>query len=205
MTKVKVCGITNIEDAMLCISLGADALGFIFYEKSPRCVDIYKAKEICSRLPPFITKVGVFVNEDKKRLRDIFYFSGLNVVQLHGGESVNYVYNLKVLLPGVHIIKFARNMNEAEMFAPVVDSFIVDSGGGTGKVCDWEFAKNLREKISLPLILAGGLDGRNVKEAIKTVHPYAVDACSKLEKEKGKKDNGKLEEFIKEVRNSEIA
>ncbi|MEA1995141.1 MAG: phosphoribosylanthranilate isomerase [Campylobacterota bacterium] len=205
MIRIKICGITNLEDAMLCISLGADALGFIFYKKSPRCVDIYKVKEICSGLPPFITKVGVFVDEDEKRLRDIFSSSGLNVVQLHGGESVNYVYNLKVLLPGVHIIKFARNMNEAEMFAPVVDSFIVDSGGGTGKVCDWEFAKNLREKISLPLILAGGLDGSNVREAIKTVHPYAVDACSKLEKEKGKKDNGKLEEFIKEVRNSEIA
>ena len=205
MTKVKVCGITNIEDAMLCISSGADALGFIFYEKSPRCVDIYKVGEICSKLPPFITKVGVFVDEDEKRLRDIFYFSGLNVVQLHGGESVNYVYNLKTLLPDVHIIKFVRNMNEAEMFAPVVDSFIVDSGGGTGKICDWEFAKNLREKISLPLILAGGLDGSNVKEAIKTVHPYAVDACSKLEKEKGKKDKGKVEKFIKEVRNSEIA
>ena len=205
MTKVKVCGITNIEDAMLCISSGADALGFIFYKKSPRCVDIYKVREICSKLPPFITKVGVFVDEDEKRLRDIFYFSGLNVVQLHGGESVNYVYNLKTLLPDVHIIKFVRNMNEAEMFAPVVDSFIVDSGGGTGKICDWEFAKNLREKISLPLILAGGLDGSNVKEAIKTVHPYAVDACSKLEKEKGKKDKGKVEKFIKEVRNSEIA
>lgn len=205
MIRIKICGITNLEDAMLCISLGADALGFIFYKKSPRCVDIYKVKEICSGLPPFITKVGVFVDEDEKRLRDIFSSSGLNVVQLHGGESVNYVYNLKVLLPGVHIIKFARNMNEAEMFAPVVDSFIVDSGGGTGKVCDWEFAKNLREKISLPLILAGGLDGSNVREAIKTVHPYAVDACSKLEKEKGKKDNEKLEKFIKEVRNSEIA
>lgn len=205
MTKVKVCGITNIEDAMLCISLGADALGFIFYKKSPRCVDIYKVREICSGLPPFVTKVGVFVDENEKRLRDIFYFSGLNVVQLHGGESVDYVYNLKTLLPGVRIIKFVRNMNEAGMFAPAADSFIVDSGGGTGKICDWEFAKNLRETISLPLILAGGLDGRNVRGAIKTVHPYAVDACSKLEKEKGKKDNGKLEEFIKEVRNSEMA
>ena len=205
MTKIKICGITNIEDAMFCSLSGADALGFIFYEKSPRYIDAGKAKEICSRLPPFVTKVGVFVNEDEKRLRDIFYFSGLNVVQLHGGESVNYVYNLKALLPGVHIIKFVRNMNEAELFATVVNSFIVDSGGGTGKVCDWKFARNLREKISLPLILAGGLDERNVRKAIETVRPYAVDACSKLEKEKGKKDNGKLEEFIREVRNSEIA
>lgn len=200
MTKIKVCGITNLEDAMLCVSLGVDALGFIFYKHSPRYIDIYKTKEICSKLPPFITKVGVFVDEDKERIRDIFYFSGLNVVQLHGGESLNYMYNLKVLLPGVHIIKFVRDMNEAKVFATAVNTFIVDSGGGTGRICDWEFAKNLREKFSVPLILAGGLDGGNVKQAIETVHPYAVDACSKLEKEKGKKDKRKLEEFVKEVK-----
>lgn len=199
--RVKVCGTTRLKDALLAVECGADAIGFIFYKKSPRYVSAKTAKEICSKLPPFVHRVGVFVNETADNINRIADRCGLDAVQLHGDESPAFCKKIKHRVIKVVRVKDAASLKEMSRYA--VDGFLLDTWkedqwGGTGKVFDWELAA--RAKKYGPVIIAGGLNPRNVKAAIKKVQPYGVDVSSGVEQSPGKKDPRKVKAFIKAVR-----
>jgi phosphoribosylanthranilate isomerase len=199
--EIKICGITNTEDAIHACDCGADALGFIFYEKSPRYVSPETAKHTIERLPRDTTLVGVFVNHDIQAVKEIYAFCGLDLIQLHGDESLEYCRQF----PESILIKTFSPRSEEDrniiknypVKAILIDAR--DSGlyGGTGKTSNWEMAATLKEKY--PLILAGGLNPGNIKEAIKTVSPHAVDVNSGVEVSPAKKDPEKVKTIIEMV------
>ena len=199
--KVKVCGTTRLKDALLAVEFGADAIGFIFYKKSPRYVSAKNAKEICSKLPPFVNRVGVFVNETAEKINRIADRCGLDAVQLHGDESPAFCKKIKVRVIKAVRVKDSGSLKGLSRY-PVdgllLDTYKQDRWGGTGKVFDWELA--IRAKKYGPVILAGGLSPRNVKAAIKKVKPYGVDVSSGVEQSPGKKDPKKVKAFLKAVR-----
>ena len=199
--KVKVCGTTRLEDALLAVECGADAIGFIFYKKSPRAVTAKTAKEICAKLPPFVQRVGVFVNETAENINRTADRCGLDVVQLHGDESPAFCKKIKRRVIKAVRVKDAaslKEMSQYEVDAFLLDTYKKDQWGGTGKVFDWELAT--RAKKYGPVILAGGLNPRNVKAAIQKVQPYGVDVSSGVEQSPGKKDPRKVKAFLKAVR-----
>jgi phosphoribosylanthranilate isomerase len=201
--KVKVCGTTRLKDALLAVECGADAIGFIFYKKSPRCVSVKTAKEICSKLPPFVLRVGVFVNETADRINRIADRCGLDAVQLHGDESPAFCKKIRVRLIKAVRVKDSgslRGLSRYPVDGFLLDTYKEDQWGGTGKVFDWELAA--RAKKYGPVILAGGLNPRNVKAAIQKVKPYGVDVSSGVEQSPGKKDPKKVKAFLKAVRGS---
>lgn len=197
MIKVKICGITNKEDALYAVGCGADALGFIFYEKSPRYIEPDNAKTIIAALPPFVTTVGVFVNKDFNDIRDITLLTGVTVVQLHGDESPSYCN----LVEG-KLIKAIRVKNDSsieglkkyDVDTFLLDSFDKNSFGGSGLTFDWKLAEKAKQYGKI--ILAGGLTPDNVEEAVKKVAPYGVDVNSGVEKKPGIKNKNKVKEFI---------
>jgi len=205
MVEVKICGITNISDAYIAVECGAEALGFIFYPKSQRYVVPEKAKEIIQKLPYKIIKVGVFVNQEIQEVKEIAKFCGLNLIQLHGDESPEYCSQfptsslIKAVSPrGEEDIRKLKNYS--------VRAFLVDERepghyGGTGKNSDWKLAIKVKE--THPLILAGGLNKENIREAIKTVGPQAVDINSGVEILPGKKDHNKIRKIIEIVRETD--
>jgi len=202
-TLVKICGITNIQDADAAVQCGADALGFVFYSKSPRNVDVKTAKNICKNISGNILKIGVFVNEEKSKL-DSYYEEGfLDYFQLHGDEDPEYCQNTIG-----KIIKSFRIKNDfnVSLLKPYVDCdmFLFDTKienifGGSGKSFDWKLLNDLPEKH--PTILAGGLNEENVGRAIETVKPDMVDVSSSVESFPGKKDHNKIMRFIKSCKN----
>ena len=201
LTRIKICGITNREDALCAVDAGADALGFVFYEKSPRYVLPEKVRQIISELPPFVTTVGLFVNADSDTIRQTMRISGLNVIQLHGDESAE-----DCCLNPYSVIKAVR-IKDADSLAGIdrynVSALLLDAWndqqyGGTGESFDWQLAKSLT--AGQPLILAGGLNPDNVAEAIRVVNPYGVDVSSGVEERPGYKDHTKLRKFIQQVR-----
>lgn len=202
MTKVKICGITNLEDALISAKFGADALGFNFYEKSPRYVLPETAREIIEQLPENILKVGVFVNEDLEKIVEIAETAKLNALQLHGEETPEFAKVLKEKT-NLEIIKAFRvspkfqpeDVLQYEVDAILLDAYNPKERGGTGETFDWEIAKKVQE-IFPKMYLAGGLSQDNIAKAILEVKPFAVDACSCLEIEKGKKDKPILINFI---------
>jgi phosphoribosylanthranilate isomerase len=202
MTKVKICGITNLEDALLSAKFGADALGFNFYEKSPRYIAPEKAREIIEQLSEEITKVGVFVNESLDKIIEVARIANLDALQLHGEETPEFVCELKAKT-NLEIIKAFRVSPEFkpedvlryEVDAVLLDAYSPKEHGGTGETFDWEIAKKVQE-IFPKMYLAGGLHQDNVANAIFEVKPFAIDACSCLEIEKGKKDKPVLINFI---------
>lgn len=203
MTKIKICGITNLEDALFCVRLGVDAIGFIF-AKSKREIKISKAKKIIKKLPPFLTKVGVFVNEKPEKVMEFVFYLHLDALQFHGEEDEKYLENFKP----VKIIKAIRVKDENSLKviskyknvnAILLDTYKNGKKGGTGKIFDWNLAIEAK-KYKKPIILSGGLNPKNVKEAIIKVKPYAVDTSSGVEIYPGKKEFGKLKEFIEIVR-----
>jgi phosphoribosylanthranilate isomerase len=201
--KVKVCGTTRLKDALLAVECGADAIGFIFYKKSPRCVTAKTAKEICSKLPPFVQRVGVFVNETAEKINRIADRCGLDAVQLHGDESPAFCKKIRHRVIKAVRVKDPGSLKDLSRYP--VDGFLLDTykedqWGGTGKVFDWELAA--RAKKYGPVILAGGLNPRNVKAAIQKVQPYGVDVSSGVEQSPGKKDPKKVKAFLKAVRES---
>lgn len=202
MTKVKICGITNLEDALLSVKFGADALGFNFYPKSPRYIEAEKAREIIEQLPTEVLKVGVFVNESLEKIAEIAEIAKLNSLQLHGEETPEFAQELKEKT-GLEIIKAFRvsptfkpeDVLQYEVDAILLDAYNPKEHGGTGETFDWEIAKQV-QKIFPKMYLAGGLSGNNLMKLLRHFQPFAVDACSLLEKEKGKKDETKLRRFL---------
>lgn len=202
MTLVKICGITNLDDALLAVKFGADALGLNFYEKSPRHISIQTGKDIAIKLPRDVTKVGVFVNEESSRIGELVDLIGLDAVQLHGNEDVAFVNELR-RRTDVKIIKAFRvssdfeseSVFEYQLDGVLLDAFSPDLYGGSGSGFDWEIARAVASTRP-DLYLAGGLTAENVADAIAAVRPYAVDVASGVELAKGVKDSTKLEAFI---------
>jgi len=214
MTHVKICGITSIEDGRAAIAAGADMLGFNFYRPSPRFVEPQAAQTIVKSLRAEtknkkVKLVGVFVNEvSPDSVIQVVEQAGVDAVQLHGDESVEFCQTLKPLLTGKSLIKVLRVIGrfaptETEAYdadAIMLDAFHNEMRGGTGEVFDWAIARSVRELVPR-LFLAGGLSPGNVAQAIAQVEPYAVDACSSLESSPGHKDAERMKAFVQAVRN----
>ncbi len=201
MTKVKICGIKDLKDAISAVDYGADAIGFVF-AKSIRKVSKEKARAIIRKLPPFVTTVGLFVNETAENIEATRRFCGLDVIQLHGDEQPNIINKLK----DIKTIKAFRIQNEKDITpikkykpnAILLDGYSENQMGGTGTSFDWKIVKKL--KTSIPIIVAGGLTHLNVSRAIKIVNPYGVDVSSGVERERGVKDKRLIKKFIDAVK-----
>lgn len=208
MTKVKICGITNLEDALLSVKFGADMLGFNFYEKSVRYITPQKASSIIKQLPSDVIKVGVFVNMEEYRVDEFVELLKLDAVQLHGDEDQQYVDELR-RNTRARIIKSFRVSPEFDeeqvvnfdLDGVLLDAYSSELYGGTGERFDWAKAKAVKPLVS-DLYLAGGLTPENVSVAVRTVRPYAVDVASGVESAKGKKDSKKVEEFIENAKSA---
>lgn len=195
--RVKICGITNSEDAQAAVASGADALGFVF-AKSSRKVTKEQAKDIIEKLPPFVSPVGVFVDEEIKTIQDICNFCRIHTVQLHGNEDPLYIGDLK----GYTLIKAFRIREEDDLaclaqykpHAFLLDSYVKGVMGGSGKAFNWEIARQAQGYGTI--ILSGGLTPENVAEAVRIVKPYAVDVSSGVESSPGKKDRELMKQFI---------
>ena len=204
MVKIKVCGITNIEDAILAVESGADAIGFVFYKPSPRYIDPKLAREIIDRLPPFINSVGVFVDEDEKKVQGIVDLCRIDTIQLHGSESPEFCERFKQKVIKAIKVKGEQSLTDIDRYrvsAYLLDTYSDKTPGGTGRGFDWDIA--LQAKKYGPVILAGGLSPENVVDAIRKVRPYGVDVSSGVEKNPGKKDADKLRRFIEKVREAD--
>lgn len=198
MIKVKICGITNLEDALLAVDAGADALGFVFCEASPRSVTPEQAAGIIRQLPPFIQTIGLFVNEPLAVINQTADACGLDIVQLHGEEAPQFCTGVKR-----RVIKALRVRDESSlepMTSYRVSAFLLDAWspsahGGTGRTFNWDIAAGAAAKNRI--VLAGGLTADNIAAAIRKVHPYGVDVSSGVEAAPGKKDAVKIREFIR--------
>lgn len=194
--RVKICGITNKEDAIMISNLGADAIGFVFAE-SKRRITPEKAKAIIEELPPFITTVGIFMDEELKEVNRITDFALLDVVQLHGGESEEYCRRVnRKVIKGIKVTEDDTNeslINKINDFS--VSAFILDPGRGSGKTFNWEIASGIEK----PIIIAGGLTPWNVSKVIQKLKLYGVDVSTGVEKDYGIKDKEKVKKFISEA------
>lgn len=204
MVQIKVCGITNLNDALACADAGADLLGFNFYPGSPRYIDPNAAREIVAQLPMSLLTVGVFVNAGTPaEVERLAKMARVAAVQLHGDQSPSYCRELS----GRFVIKALRankgfkpeSAADYPSDAVLLDSFDAHLAGGTGKVFDWSLARQTRELVP-KLILAGGLGPENIAEAVSIVQPYGVDACSSLESSPGRKDVARVRAFINAIR-----
>ncbi|MGD9949357.1 MAG: phosphoribosylanthranilate isomerase [Desulfobulbus sp.] len=209
--RVKICGMTRLTDALCAVEAGVDALGFIFYPKSPRNIDLDTARAIIAQLPPFIDRVGVFVGEKPTRVMEIARYCGLNTIQLHGAETPDVCRQLASVLPCCRLLKAFRvgEHSTAGDIAPyaasvqgyLLDTFAKDAVGGTGMAFDWALIERLQ--LSRPFLLAGGLDCDNIRAALEQVAPYGVDANSGLEDAPGRKNHEKIRSFLTQVRQAE--
>jgi phosphoribosylanthranilate isomerase len=206
MTKVKVCGITNVEDALAAAEAGAEMLGFNFYRRSPRYVEPAEARRIVERLPPGVLGVGVFVNEEgPERVAELAGEAGVGAVQLHGAESPEYCASvgwpvtIKALRVGEGFR--AESAGAYGTDAVLLDAYVAGEWGGTGRTFDWSVAREVRELVPR-LILAGGLTAENVAAAVRAVRPFAVDACSGVEAAPGRKDAALVRRFVAAVRSA---
>jgi len=204
--QIKICGITNKEDALCAAKLGATALGFIFYPPSPRNIKPADARKIVSVLPDELVKVGVFVNESVTEVKRIVEYCGLDMIQLHGDESPAYCREF----PASQVIKAVEFKNDDDfnqasgydVAAILVDSRHAGLYGGTGKKANWELACRIKNKK--PLILSGGLNEGNIAEAIKAVTPNALDINSGVELKPGKKDHAKMARIFDIIRHADV-
>lgn len=201
MVRVKICGITNLEDAEAAIDFGVDALGFVFFKESPRCVTLKQAESIICKLPPFITTVGVFVDESPETIRSTID-AGIDVIQLHGDEKPEACRFARRSLKAIRI-KSIDSLEPLKTFRNLVSAFLLDAYtadalGGTGQKFNWDIA--VEAKQFGRIILAGGLTPENVADAVRHVKPYGVDVSSGIEREKGKKDHQKMKLFIQRAK-----
>ena len=200
--KVKICGITNLEDASIAVELGANALGFIF-APSPRQIKPQKARAIICAIPPFVKTVGVFVNEAPATIRKVMQNCGLDLVQLHGDESPGLCEELMPCTIKALRIKDESSLQTSQPYhgkvrALLLDTYSKEKAGGTGKTFDWNLAIKIK-KMGIPIILSGGLGPSNIDLAIHTVRPYAVDVNSAVEKCPGKKSHILIKALMAEL------
>ncbi|HEX5647405.1 MAG TPA: phosphoribosylanthranilate isomerase [Nitrospira sp.] len=205
MVKIKICGITNGDDAQVAVAAGADALGFVMYRKSPRWVEPSVARAIIADLPPFVLPVGVFVNEDAAAVRSLMDECGFALAQLHGDETAAYCQHLgRPVLKALRVrdrgsfLAVAEFQGRASVRGVLIDAFSDQAYGGTGHRVDWTLAAEAARAV--PILLAGGLTPSNVAEAVRLVRPYGVDVSSGVEKSPGKKDPEKVRAFIEAAR-----
>jgi phosphoribosylanthranilate isomerase len=203
-TRIKICGITRVEDARVAVDLGADAIGLVFYPPSPRCVGSAQAREIACAVPPFVMLVGLFVNESEHAVRSVLEDIPLQLLQFHGEEQEAYCRGFGLpyikaarVTHGLDLVKYAAAYPTAQGL--LLDAF-VDGYGGGGRTFDWS---QIPPRLSLPIILSGGLDAGNVTAALRAVRPWAVDVSSGVEAAKGIKDAEKISAFIAGVRNAD--
>ena len=207
-TRIKFCGITNVDDALAAVNAGADALGFVFAQESPRVIEPQTVAEIGRALPPFVAKVGLFVNAGLETINRVVDVSGIDTVQLHGNEAIELCHQIR--LPVIKAIRVGDPAapgslaNQIKAYrglgAVLFDSFDQRQAGGTGRVFDWSEIPE-RAASDPCFILAGGLRPENVGEAIRQVRPFAVDVSGGIEYAKGRKDHQKMNQFVKEVNN----
>jgi phosphoribosylanthranilate isomerase len=200
MVRVKICGITNQLDAQRACKAGAWALGFIFHKRSPRYISPFKAKKIIETLPPFITPVGVFVNQNTGAIRDIIRHCGLGAVQLHGEEDQHTCRRLKSFAKVIKVFRVGEKFNPSNLEGFKMDAFLFDTYdpdnyGGTGRTFDWNVLKEIKS-ANVPIILSGGLNAQNVIDPVNALKPYAVDVNSGVEESPGKKDAKKMKDFV---------
>ncbi len=210
MTWVKICGTTNLEDALLAVEAGANAVGFVFYEKSPRHVTPEQVRKIVRKLPDGVEKVGVFVNETGERIEAVAEIAGLTAIQLHGDEYRGHAWpaakrKLYLAIPAKDLAGNSLMTLPQNLSALLVDSGTVQQRGGTGKTFDWEETKASLMAIgrNLPIVVAGGLTPVNVAEAISILKPWGVDVSSGVEARPGKKDPEKVRAFVAAVHGAE--
>ena len=196
--RVKICGITRVEDALAAVEAGADALGFMFYASSPRCVGPRMVAEIVPQLPPFVARVGVFVNPSEEEVHRAVLVCGLDTLQFHGEESPEFCakFGLKTIKAfRVRDVDSLQALASYRTDAWLLDSFVPGQQGGSGARFNWDLAREAQQH-GRPIILAGGLDAENVAEAVRKVRPYAVDVSSGVEASPGKKDIEKIKRFV---------
>ena len=205
-TRIKICGLTREPDVLAAANSGADALGFVFYEKSPRHVSVPQATKLVRAVPPFVTVVGLFVNPSAEQVREVLAKVALDVLQFHGEESPEFCQQfgkpyLKAIRvkAGVDLVECASRYASAQGL--LLDAFVEGTQGGTGESFDWTL---IPHGLPLPVILSGGLHAGNVAQAIRQVRPYAVDVSSGVEASKGIKDAAKVAAFIKEVKDVDL-
>ena len=206
VTRVKICGITRVQDALAAATCGADALGLVFYDKSPRYVTLQQAAQLATAMPPFITVVGLFVNASAQAVRGILQHVPLDLLQFHGEEEPDFCAQfgrpyLKAIRvkAGVDLLQCAARYKGAQGL--LLDAHVEGTHGGTGASFDWTM---IPPDLPLPVILSGGLHAGNVAQAIKQVRPYAVDVSSGVETGKGIKDATKVAAFINEVKQIDL-
>ncbi len=204
-TRIKICGITRPEDARAAVELGADAIGLVFYASSPRCVNVAQAWEIARVVPPFVTLVGLFVNESKLAVRRIMEAVPIQLLQFHGDEEESFCHSFHApyikaarVRAGFDLVKCANTYPSAQGL--LLDAYVEGYGGG-GKTFDWSL---IPPGLPLPVILSGGLDAGNVAEAVSAVRPWAVDVSSGVEAAKGIKDAARIAAFISGVRDGDV-
>ena len=202
--KVKICGITNFEDARAAVEAGADLLGFVFAEQSPRCVTVEQAAEIARVVPPFVLRVGLFVNAPTELVMEAMMRCGLQLLQFHGEETPEYCLQFGTMSMKAFRVKDAETIRTLPDFptdAWLLDAFVPGQRGGTGHSFNWDLAIEA-VKLGKPVFLAGGLTPENVAEAVRKVQPYGVDVSSGVESAPGKKDHAKVRAFIEAAKSA---
>jgi phosphoribosylanthranilate isomerase len=196
--KVKICGISSVEDAQMAIAAGADLLGFVFYEKSPRRVTLEQAAAIARTVPPYVVRVGLFVNASEAEVSEAVSACGLQLLQFHGDEPPEYCVQFGAMSMKAFRVKDAttiQSLPEYPTDAWLLDAFVPGQQGGTGHTFNWDLAIEA-VKLGKPVFLAGGLTPENVGEAVRRVRPFGVDVSSGVESAPGKKDPAKVKAFI---------
>lgn len=203
-TRIKICGITRAQDLQAALAAGADAIGFVFYPPSPRCLTLERARELAAAVPPFVTRVGLFVNAETQDVRATLAAVPLDLLQFHGEEEPDYCAQFgrpwvkaARVRPGLDLLEFARRFAAAQ--ALLLDAF-VEGYGGAGQRFDWTL---IPPSLPLPMILSGGLDAANVGAAIAKLRPWAVDVSSGVEAAKGIKDAEKINAFVAAVKDAD--
>jgi phosphoribosylanthranilate isomerase len=204
-TRVKICGITNLADALAAVEAGADALGFNFYRKSPRYLAVSAAAKISKQLPPFIMRVGVFVNAPVELVTRAIGECDLGLLQFHGDEPPEFCTQFGLMSMKAFRIRDAESLKELPKYpteAWLLDAYSPEARGGTGEKFNWDLAVEA-QKFGRPVFLAGGLTPENVAEAVRQVRPFGVDVSSGVEGAPGEKDHQKVRDFIAKVRQAE--
>ena len=205
-TRVKICGITRVEDALAAVACGCDAIGLVFYDKSPRNVSLAQAASILAALPAFISAVGLFVDASADQVNTTLTTVRLDLLQFHGEESADYCRQFHMpymkairVRPGTNLIQCATDYADAK--ALLVEAYSEGAAGGTGQIFDWSL---IPANLTIPVVLAGGLNAGNVGDAIRRVRPYAVDVSGGVEREKGMKDADRIAAFMRGVIDADV-